>query len=93
MTYDIDDASADGAQESPPTWIAPQPDPFSAGELLRKAGIRRVGSYDFERAAPGSLFHEGCGYLWKLHDNRDSASVLPFGCPSENEARAAFGDR
>lgn len=41
----------------------------------------------------GPLFHEDCGYLWKLHDNRVAGRALPFGCPSEAEARAAWGDR
>jgi hypothetical protein len=29
----------------------------------------RIGSYDFERAAPGHLFDNRCGYLWTLHQN------------------------
>lgn len=38
-------------------------------------------------------FCPDCGYLWSLHDNRVTGSLLPFGCPSELEARAAAGDR
>jgi len=67
------------------TWIRPQPGRFTAGELLRRAGVIRVGRYDLERLAPGPLFHD-CGYLWKLH-------AAPDRCPSEAEARSAFGDR
>lgn len=48
--------------------------------------------------APGwhedtSTFHNECGFLWGLHDNRIAGRPLPWGCPSEAEARSAFGDR
>lgn len=75
------------------TWIRPEPNRFSAGELLRRAGVTRIGRYDFERTMPGQLFHEECGYLWSLHDNRIAGRALSFGCPSEAEARAEWGDR
>jgi hypothetical protein len=39
------------------------------------------------------LYHEECGYAWAVHDNRVQANRRPFGCPSEAEARAAYGDR
>lgn len=73
------------------TWIRPEPGHFTAAELLRRAGVTRVGQYDFERAAPGHLFHEDCGYLWNLHDNTIKGRPLPFGCPSETDAREAWG--
>lgn len=89
--YDIEALQADGAQEAEPVytpWIRPEPHPFSAQEIRRRAGIPRLGRYDAERAAPqrGPLFHDpGCGYLWVVHPDPDR-------CPTEAEARAAFGD-
>lgn len=53
-------------------------------QLLRALGATgRIGDYDFERAAPGHIFHEDCGYAWTIHDNRDRRSILPFGCPPD----------
>lgn len=38
-------------------------------------------------------FHVECGYAWEAHDPANPAAALPFGCPSEADARAAWGDR
>lgn len=80
--------------DEPVTWIAPQPSRFSAGELMRRAGVGRLGRYDLERVdeESGPLFHS-CGYLYALHDNTRAGRPLPFGCPSESDARMAFGDQ
>jgi hypothetical protein len=62
------------------TLIRQEPDPFSAGELRQRHGI-------------SPTFHEECGYAWAAHDNKNRANRLPFGCPSESAARAAYGDK
>jgi hypothetical protein len=62
------------------TLIRVAPDPFTAGELRRRNDV-------------DPSFHEECGYAWAAHDNTDLADRLPFGCPSESAARAAYGDR
>ena len=80
------DARPDG------TLVRRAPDPFSAGRLRQVAGLPEPD----EEVVLDTRFHDGddgCGFAWSIHDNTTLANRLPFGCPSEAEARAAFGDR
>lgn len=61
------------------------PDGFGLGAACK---ARQDARYDQETG-----FHEACSYAWRLHDNTRAGRPQPFGCPSESEARAAWGDR
>lgn len=71
------------------TLLRHEPAPFSAGQLRQRAGLPEPD----EEVVLDTRFHDECGYAWAIHDNTNLANRLPFGCPSEAEARAAFGDR
>ena len=47
--------------------------------------------FDITVLDAGEKFHDECGVLWSLHDNRQLGSVAPFGCPDETLARLGFG--
>lgn len=57
---------------------------------IRNQVAEMAGSWRVRRVLE---YHEECGYVWAVHDTKIKGRALPFGCPSEAEARAAFGDR
>lgn len=86
MSYDITDLQSDGAQGGR-EWdryaMPIERAGVSPAELhpgcpdCRGRGVRR--------GDQGTLFHDECGYLWSLH--------TAGRCPTEAEAREAFGGR
>jgi len=69
------------------TLIRRDPDPFSAAALRARAGIVEHGEDLVAVIDEGEVWCPDCGYATDLHDDMWGT------CPSEAEARAAWGDR
>ena len=68
------------------------PDTIPAPDNCTCRGADSDGGGNAEDALQDPDFHDACGYAWWAHDNRIAGRPLPFGCPTETEARQRYGE-